>query len=80
MGILYRFADTKGVLRGRVIVKVILYRFADTKGVLRGRVIVKGILYYARIPRVVEGEGLMLRVHCIVSGLPVMVYGRRVFC
>ena len=50
-------------------------RFADTKGLLRGRVIVKGILYYARIPRVVDGEGLMLRVHCIVSGLPVMVYG-----
>ena len=35
-GILYRVADTKGVLRGRVFVKGILYRVSDTKGVLRG--------------------------------------------
>ena len=33
---LYRFADTKDVLRGMVIVKSILYRVADTKGGLKG--------------------------------------------
>ena len=50
---MYRVADTKGALSGRVFVKGILYRVADTKGVLRGGG--GGLRVYcivSRIPRV----------------------------
>ena len=33
---MYRVADPKGVLKGRVIVKGVLYRVGETRGSLRG--------------------------------------------